>query len=55
MVERLSMWTHATGIVNSNPARVTIKNTIGEEGNGKIPHKIHFLIKNFLSLVAALA
>ena len=45
-VQWLSVRTHNTGVMSSNPARVTIQNTIGEEGNGKPPHKIHFPRKN---------
>ena len=33
------MQTHTVGAVSSNPALVTMKNTIGEEGNRKSPRK----------------
>ena len=33
------MRTHNAGVVSLNPGGVTIKSTIGEEGNGKLPHK----------------
>ena len=38
----LSMRTHNTGVVSSNPGPVTNKSTIDEEGNEEPLHKIHF-------------
>ena len=51
----LSVRTHNTGVASSSPARVTIKHVIGEEGNGKPPHKTHYHRKQLrtLSLVSA--
>ena len=39
-------------VVSSNAARVT-KKTIGEEGNRKRPHKIHFCRENSKAIVSS--
>ena len=51
----LSIRTHNTGVVSSNPARVTIKTLLKRKATGKQPHKIHFHSKNSraLTLVSA--